>query len=439
MNAPGGTTALDPMMQEQVGRDIVALYIPLLLGLGLVILIVAWLPLILRKLPLSLPIFCLVLGMAVFAWTPFANYSPHPIETPIIIEKTTELIVIISLMVAGLKISRPFASGGWNIPIRLLAITMPLTILCVAFLGGWIIGLPMAAALLLGACLAPTDPVLASDVQIEGPADNDQTEARFALTAEAGFNDALAFPFVHLAVAASLAGFGMQTWQEWIWDDIFVRGFMGLLIGLLSGTLLGRIIYRLPSGTRLSRTGDGFVALGATLLVYALAELLHGYGFLAVFLAGLTLRHNAKGHDFNVKLHDFADETERLLMMILLIFFGGMIVGGGLLQEIGWRHFAFAALLLLVVRPAIAWVSLAGTNQPTLERFIIAFFGIRGLGSIYYLAYALNHGDFGTGQELWPVVSLVVLLSIFLHGISVTPLMQKLKSKTVKKSRADSS
>tara|TARA_R110000851_G_scaffold12858_5_gene44226 strand:+ start:2916 stop:4238 length:1323 start_codon:yes stop_codon:yes gene_type:complete len=424
--ATGGTATSDPVMQNEVGRDMISLHIPLLLGLGFLILMVAWLPLILRRLPLSLPIICLGLGMVIFSWPPFSDYSPHPTETPVIIEKATELIVIISLMGAGLKISRPFARDGWALPVRLLALTMPLTILCLAFLGGWLLGLPVATALLLGACLAPTDPVLASDVQIERPANTDEDEVRFALTAEAGLNDALAFPFVHLAIAASIAGFGMDVWKEWVITDVVVRGLVGVAVGMILGTLLGKAIYKLPTGTRLSRTGDGFVALGATLIVYALTEYLQGYGFLAVFLAGMSLRREAGDHEYNVRLHDFADETERLLMMILLVCFGGMIIGGGLLQEIDWRHLLFALLALLVIRPMAGWLSMTGIKRSAGERAIVSFFGIRGLGSVFYLAFALNHGDFGAGNDLWPVVSLVIFLSILLHGVAVTPTMRRL-------------
>ena len=273
------------------------------------------------------------------------------------------------------------------------------------------------------------DPVLASDVQIERPANADEDEVRFALTAEAGLNDALAFPFVHLAIAASIAGFGLDVWKEWAISDIAVRGLVGIVVGIVLGKLLGKAIYKLPSGTRLSRTGDGFVALGATLIVYALTEYLHGYGFLAVFLAGLSLRRAAGDDEYNVRLHDFADETERLIMMILLVCFGGMIIGGGLLQQIGWSHVLFALLALLIVRPIIGWLSMTGIKRSRRERFIISFFGIRGLGSVFYLAFALNHGEFGNGNDLWPVVSLVIIVSIVLHGVVVTPMMRQLEKK----------
>ncbi|WP_339826312.1 cation:proton antiporter [uncultured Parasphingorhabdus sp.] len=387
------------------------------------IMMVAWLPLILKRMPLSLPIICVISGIVLFSFPPFEQYSPHPVEAPIIIEMATELIVIISLMGAGLKISRPFSLDGWKIPIRLLGVAMPLTIIAVAFLGGYYLGLPLPAALLLGACLAPTDPVLASDVQILSTESADEDDARFSLTTEAGLNDALAFPFIHLAIAASFAGFGLDVWTSWISDDLLLRLFIGSIIGILAGKLIGKIIYALPKTTRLSRTGDGFVALGVTLIVYSVTEFAHGYGFLAVFLAGLMLRKASDGHGFNKRLHDFADETERLLMMFMLVFFGGMISKGGLFSALGTELIVFAVLTILVIRPVIGWCSLMGLSKPSLDKFTISFFGIRGLGSAYYLSFALNHGNFGSGDLLWEIVALVICISIFVHGILVTPAM----------------
>lgn len=420
------TAYTDPMFTSVVGQFLLENYRLWLLGIGLVVLLVAWLPLLLKKLPLSLPIIFVGLGMAMFTFTPLGQFSPHPVESPILIEKATEFIVIISLMGAGLKISRPLSWSGWKITVRLLVVVMPLTIALIAVSGSWILGLPLASALLLGACLAPTDPVLASDVQIEKPDGEDSDEARFALTSEAGLNDALAFPFVYLALAASAAGLGWSTLGVWGWQDVVWRLGVGALVGTAGGWLLGQIIYRLPQDTRLSRTGDGFIAVGATLAIYALAEFAHGYGFLAVFIAGLILRRSADGDDFNSELHDFADETERLVMMVLLVLFGGMLTGGELLSNIGWTNVLVAGLVLLVIRPVIGYLALIDIDRPPLERFVIAFFGIRGLGSVYYLAFGLNHGDFENQHALWETLGLIVLGSILLHGLTVTPVMRLL-------------
>ena len=427
------TAFADPLFTSVIGQFLLTHYKLWLLAIGLVVLLVAWLPLLLKKLPLSLPIIFVGMGMAIFAWTPVGQFSPHPVESPVLIEKASEFIVIISLMGAGLKIGRPLSWRGWNLTIRLLAIVMPLTILFIVLSGMWILSLPLASALLLGACLAPTDPVLAADVQIERPESDDSDEARFALTSEAGLNDALAFPFVYLALAASAAPLSGDMLAEWVWHDVAWRLGVGGLVGAAGGWLMGQIIYRLPQDTRLSRTGDGFIAVGATLAIYALTEFAYGYGFLAVFIAGLILRRSAEGDAFNNELHDFADETERLVMMVLLVLFGGMLTGGELLSDIGWTNVLVAALVLLVIRPVIGYLGLIGVDRPPLEKFVIAFFGIRGLGSVYYLAFGLNHGDFPMQHTLWETLGLIVLGSILLHGLTVTPLMQHLSRRIYNK------
>lgn len=207
------------IVHPDIMYDIVTLYTPILFAFGVLVLLVAWMPIVLRRLPLSLPILCVVIGMAIFTFTPFAGYSPNPLKTPILAEKAAELIVIISLMGAGLKISRPVGWRRWNITWRLLFIAMPLTIIGIAVTGYLLFGFGIATALLLGACLAPTDPVLASDVQIVSNESDGEDEARFALTSEAGLNDALAFPFVHLAILGSAAGFGLAGLADWAMKD----------------------------------------------------------------------------------------------------------------------------------------------------------------------------------------------------------------------------
>ncbi len=210
---------------------------------------------------------------------------------------------------------------------------------------------------------------------------------------------------------------------DWFVDKVLIKLTVGALAGVASGWILGIIIYRLPSDAQISRTGDGFVALGATLLIYGVTELLHGYGFLAVFLAGLMLRRASRDHDFNDRLHDFADETERLLLMAMLIFFGGMLANGGLVERFTLPIIAYSLIALLLVRPVVAYLGLIGSKTPRPERSVIAFFGIRGLGSVYYLAYALNHGEFENALVLWQTLAFIVVASIFIHGVLATPAM----------------
>lgn len=179
-------------------------YIVALTVAGVLIALVAWLPLALRRLPISLPIVCIAIGAVIFS-TPSAGFDPSPSAYPYITERMTEIVVIIALMGAGLKIDRVFSIKDWGMAWRLLFITMPLSILAIMGVGIWVLGTGLVASLLLAASLAPTDPVLAADVQVGSPKEGGEDTVRFALTSEAGLNDGFAFPFVHLAIAISLA------------------------------------------------------------------------------------------------------------------------------------------------------------------------------------------------------------------------------------------
>ena len=402
-------------------------YIVLLACLGLLILAVAWLPTLLHRLPLSLPIICVAFGFGLFS-IPGTGPAPNAIDHPYLTEHLTELIVIVALMGAGLKLNRPLGWRSWIITWRLLAITMPLSIAGIALLGWAGLGLAPAAALLLGAVLAPTDPVLASDVQVGPPHEPEEDDVRFSLTSEAGLDDGLAFPFVNLAVAVALHGAAPGLWTlQWLAIDVIWKIAVGLAVGLLVGRALGRLIFRYVA--RLPESGDNLVVLGITLLAYGLAEIAHGYGFLAVFVTALTLRSQERSHHYRARLHEFAEQIERLFMMILLVLFGGTIAGG-LLAPLTWQAALVGLACLLLVRPLAGLVGLAGSGRPLDEQAAISFFGIRGIGSFFYLAYAYNAAEFDAeARFLFAVVGFVVLVSIVLHGITSTPVMRHLKHK----------
>lgn len=397
------------------------IYIVTLTILGLVILLTAWLPMLMRRLPLSLPIACLAIG-ALLAWSPFPLLPRfNPLENRDFTERMTEIVVIVALMGAGLKLDRPIGWRRWGTTWRLLGIAMPLTIAVLAFLGYWILGLGVASALLLGASLAPTDPVLASDVQVGPPKTGEEDEVRFALTSEAGLNDGLSFPFVHLAIAMAVATKeGNDLFAHWAMIDIVWRLGAGVVMGWAMGKLFGVFSFKLRD-ISLAKTQDGFVALGMTFTVYGLTQLIGGYGFVAVFLAAVAFRASERDDDFHEQLHDFAEQIERLLMMVLLVCLGSIAASGQLLAGIDWRVVTVAVLAIILVRPLIGWLSLIGSGHPPGEAVIIAVFGIRGLGSIYYLAYASGHTEFESVETVWATVLLIVIASIVVHGIAVTP------------------
>ena len=394
------------------------------------------LPRLLERRPLSMPIAFLGLGMLVFG-LPLGLPDVDPLAHPKVTEHLTEIGVIVALMGAGLKIDRPLSRRGWSSTWRLLAIAMPVTIAAMALLGWWWAGLVPATALLLGAALAPTDPVLASDVQVGEPTDREDSEdeVRFALTSEAGLNDGLAFPFVYAAIAmAGAAGLGWVG--EWVWLDVVYRLVAGVVGGLVVGKSLGWLFFRArKQELRLARHSEGFLALAATFLAYGIVEVAQGYGFIAVFVAARAIRAAERSNDYHQVLHDFAEQTERLLTVLLLLLFGGAVVGG-LLEPLTWPAALVGLSLIFVIRPVIGFLALRGAPGHTSEHWVIAAFGIRGIGSFYYLSYALTAATFEEAGVVWTTVMLVVVLSIFVHGVTVPPVMRGIERRVSGEERA---
>ena len=301
-------------------------YFLLLTVFGAVVILTAWLPMLLTRLPLSLPMVCIGIGF-VLVWTPFSPVTwVNPLENRYLTERLTEFVVIIALMGAGLKLDRPVSWRGWETSWRLVGIAMPLTIAGITLLGWTVLGLGVASALLLGAALSPTDPVLASDIQVGPPHSDNEDEVRFALTSEAGLNDGAAFPFVHLAVALAISHTSGEPFlTDWFLVDVVWKIASGVSIGWLGGRVMAYITFRL-----LSAPNDGLVALGITCLAYGSTELLHGYGFLSVFITAVAFRSFERKHQYHTRLHEFSEQIERLVMMILLVCFGAAIAEGSI-------------------------------------------------------------------------------------------------------------
>ncbi|MFD3696847.1 cation:proton antiporter [Streptomyces sp. NPDC058646] len=399
---------------------------------GLGALCAAVLPTALAKRPLSLPMVFLAAGFLVFLLPLDALPDLDPVRHRGVVEHLTEVCVVVALMGAGLAINRPPGLRAWATTWRLLGLAMPLTILLTAAAAGWLLGWPPAVALLVAAVLAPTDPVLAAEVRVGEPTDeeDDEDEARFALTSEAGLNDGLAFPFVLAAVAlttASTTGWSTEGLWHWAWSDVLVRSAVGLLVGIAVGRLLGWMFFQATwKALRLSEHREGFVALAATFTAYGLAELLHGYGFVAVFVTACTIRGAERGHRYHRVMHAFTDQIERLLTAVILFLVGGYVADGGL-AALTWRGAALGLVLFLLIRPVVGWVVQARGRAVGRERAIIAVFGIRGIGSFFYLAYALGVAEFAApARELWAVVTFTVILSVLLHGIAATPVTGRL-------------
>lgn len=407
-------------------------------AIGVATLAAALLPRALQRAPISLP--AVFLGFSILAFTLLPGLpDPDPVAHHTVALHLTEVCVVVSLMGAGLAINRPVGWRRWGTTWRLLGIVMPLSMLAAGLLGGWMLGLGVASAVLLAAAIAPTDPVLASEVQVSEPTaepGQDDDEARFSLTSEAGLNDGLAFPFTYAAIAISVAGPALGGWLgAWVLVDVLWRVAVGVLVGALVGWALGRLFFSGFARRRhLSEHAQGFVALAVTFLAYGAVELAEGYGFVAVFVSAVALRTVERHDEYHGVLHSFVEQIERLLTVTVVVLLGGA-VARGLFDDVGWVEIAFAALVLLVVRPLAGLVGLARGRTGLRERGVIAFFGVRGVGSLFYVAYALEHGEFADGERLWAVVGLVVVGSIVLHGVAASPVMARLDAARERRAR----
>jgi NhaP-type Na+/H+ or K+/H+ antiporter len=396
-----------------------------LLLLGAAALGAVVLPRLLSERPMSFPVIYVGLGAVVFALpTPFT-----PIDLPShphLVARITEVIIIVALMGIGLRLDRRFSWRGWAPTWRLLGIAMPLTVVGVALTGAWLLRLPMATAVLLGAVLAPTDPVLASDVQSGEPSPGDDDTVRFGLTSEAGLNDGLAFPFAYGAIAlAASPGVDGVLVAEWLAVAVVAKVAIGIAVGWVVGRVIAWLIFRDTTGrSALAQTTEGLIALSATFLTYGAAEVAQGYGFIAVFVTGLTVRQCQPEHGYHRVLHRFTDQLERLLTALFMVLLGGAVVQG-LISDITWPMVLTVAIVLFVVRPLAAGSALMGSEGGWPEKALISFFGIRGLGSLYYLGFAVHEGDLADVERLWPVVGLTVLTSVLMHGVTAYPAMRR--------------
>ncbi|WP_285008046.1 cation:proton antiporter [Pedobacter faecalis] len=401
-------------------------YLAVMLIAGLASLGMAFMPAIAKRTGISYSLIYVAIGALVYLTAGDYLPSPLPQSNNNLTLHLSELIVIISLMGTGIKIDRSFSFRRWASPLRLVFIAMILCVLACTFLGLSILQVSLPAAILLAAVLSPTDPVLASDVQVGPPNEKVKSETKFALTSEAGLNDGMAFPFTWLAILAATAGLGTETLIKWASYYVLYKIAAGFLLGWLCGKLAAYLVFTVSKKHRLLKPTDGFVAIALVLFTYGLTELLHGYGFIAVFICGITLRHAEKNHDYHQELHSFTDQMERLLLGLLLILFGGSLVSG-ILEPLNTSTVVYALMFLLVIRPLTAYLALTGTQMHWKERLAICFFGIRGMGSIFYLAFALHEVAFQKSDELWAVVTFTMLLSIIMHGLTATRVMNHLK------------
>jgi NhaP-type Na+/H+ or K+/H+ antiporter len=413
----------------------VDVYILNLLVIGLLLLMATlgsgWI----SRLPLSFALIYLIVGILLgpygfklFELRPDANF----------LERLTEFVVIVSVFGCGLKMNRPLKLGAWQITGRLIGFLMPISILAIAAVAHWLVGMGWGASVLLGAILAPTDPVLASEVQLADIEDED--ELRFGLTSEGGLNDALAFPFVYFG----LYWLKDPNWDHWFGKWVAVQLIWEIAAAIFMGIFVAKVVVWIEKKLQKRRPVDDlmadFVALATILLTYALTEIVNGYGFLAVFVAGLMMARAYRNPEKRLSQLEFTERIEKLMEVATILLVGSILRVKPLLSFAG-DSLIVAGSLIFLIRPVGAWISTIGVNPPIethrsrlhpTTRWLFGWFGIRGVGSIYYLCYALGEGlKDQQGEQIAWIVYTTIVISVILHGISATPLMKQYE-RTVK-------
>jgi NhaP-type Na+/H+ or K+/H+ antiporter len=417
------------------------------LVIGLLLTAMAFAGSVLKRAPLSAAMLYLAAGYAIGP----AGAGMLDLRLPAgaaVVERLAGVAVLISLFTAGLKLRVPPGDRRWRLPLRLAFLSMAVTVGLIALIGVLLLGLPVGAAVLLGAIIAPTDPVLASDVQVTDAWDDDRV--RFSLTGEAGMNDGAAFPFVLLGLGLlGLHDLGAGGWR-WLAVDVAWGVSAGPAVGWALGTGAGKLMLYLRRRHQEAVGLDDFLALGLIALSFGLADLIHAYGFLAVFAAGVALRRvemRESGDVSRAELRErrkevdeaglatdprtapahmtrqvlrFNEHVERIGEVAVVLVLGTLL-SAATLTPTGWW---FVPLLFLAVRPLATWVGLMGSGLAGPQRRLIGWFGVRGAGSVYYLAYALTRGvPEPLAAELTRLTLTVVAASVVVHGVSVTPLM----------------
>ena len=426
---------------------------------GGVLLLMALSSTYLRTLPISTSAIYLVLGLAIgplgFDWMRIDLRDELKW-----FERLTEVSVIVALFVGGLKLRLPLRDPAWIAARRLGGPVMLASIVGVTLCAKLLFGFDTGTSLLIGAVLAPTDPVLAGAVKVSSSADHDRM--RYGLSGEAGLNDGMAFPFVVFGLLWAEHG-GAEGWiTGWALHRLLWAVPAGLLLGFALGQGVGRLAIWLRSRQQDTGAPSDFLALALIALSYVGAELIGAWGFLATFAAGVGLRH-AELHvsrktphrdqpemspmphppseelvGKNVEAEEMKEPTVAAGVLVAeTISFGGtaerllevmLVVLVGVLVGIHWdpRAMPLALLLFFVIRPLATWLLLAGTPTTNAQRWMMGWFGIRGIGSLYYLSYALTHGlELSAAEDLAGLTISIVALSIFVHGISAPPLLAR--------------
>jgi len=412
---------------------VVDIYILDLLVIGLLLLFVTLGSGLIARSPFSYAIIYLIVGIIIgpYGFGLFQLRRDGIFNTELL-KRLTEFVVIVSVYGCGLKIGRPLRLAAWDITLRLIGILMPISIFAIAAVGKFFLGMDWGAAILLGAILAPTDPVLASSIQLRDT--NDDDELRFGLTSEGGLNDALAFPFVYFGLYALKD----DNWDNWIKFWVGVDLIWAIGAGIIMGFIVAKAIVWLDKKIKERHPVDDlmedFVALSAILLTYALTEIINGYGFLAVFVAGLIIQKSYQNTEKPLAQLEFIEQVEKLLEIGTILLLGTILLYQPMVN-FAPQSILVILLLFLIIRPIGVFISTIGRHTArspqnnklySQKRLLFGWFGIRGVGSLYYLAYAFDNGLKGElAEQIAWITYTTIIVSVLVHGISATPLMNR--------------
>jgi len=354
-----------------------------------------------------------------------------PVDDHKLLERITEAAVVLALFATGMQLDRPLRWREWSSTVRLLAIAMPVTIAAVAVLGSALLGLSLGAAVVLGAMLAPTDPVLAGDVGVGPPGDEDEHEPNFSLTSEAGLNDGLAFPFIFLGLLLAEDAGDAGAWVEWLLADVLYGIGLAVLVGGGLGLAAAWSVKRLRDRRLLMSHLDGFHAIAAALVIYGVAETLGCLGFVAAFVGGLAFRRYERDHEVNAGVHAGGEMVEKAMELAVILLFGSLLTTAGLSVP-GWEGWLLVVLLIVVVRPVSCLLAFTGSRlEDPHEKAFVSWFGVRGVGSLYYAAVVAGAGVLSPGETrlvVWTTIACVIV-SIPVHGVTAGPSLRRLMAR----------
>lgn len=393
---------------------------------GLLLFVMALSPGFLKRSPITSAIIYLLFGMMIGRHG-FGLILIGEFEHLKLLETLTELTVIISLFTVGLKLRIPLKDSRWLVPLSLASASMICTVGLIALVAHFAIGLELGASILLGAILSPTDPVLASEVQMEDP--NDHDHLKFSLSTEGGLNDGTAFPFVMLGLG--LMGLKGKEWTmvEWVTNDVL----WGILAAILIGVLTGFFVSKLAEAVERKQENfylEDFLTISSIAISYGLTTQVHAYGFLAVFANALTIRQfelikttdpaDHQKHELPDDVLSFNEQLERIFEVVSVVTVGILLN----LNTFKFQYLIISFGLFFIIRPLSVYMGTIANKRIKFERLFLSWFGVRGIGSLYYLYYALGQGLKDPGNFIYHCTLWTIFFSIFVHGLTTKPMMR---------------